>query len=322
MKNPKVFVSYSWDSQEHKDWILALVTELRKNGIDAQYDEFILQKGTVNMNQMMIEQIRDSDYTIIVLTDKYAEKAESFTGGVGYETSLLINEIKENIQKIIPVIRFKGDKSKVIPFYLKGISYNDFSDDNKFYSDFEDLKCKILKKDRIVIEPLGPIPNLYPKDITIDNFNNNISTNNVLIPDFRQITDSDKIIFMINSYNNIIQQLSDLGEQTKHKNPNFDYKIDIVTNKELIIKYYINGMEKKTVKIWLSNILSKHGDIMLSYDQNYFSNTSWNESIGCEIDKNKNLKLKMTMQSYGNTDLKDENEVGIEIWMNIIEYLK
>lgn len=35
MGNPKVFISYSWDSESHKKWVIALSNELRKNGIDA-----------------------------------------------------------------------------------------------------------------------------------------------------------------------------------------------------------------------------------------------------------------------------------------------
>ena len=59
---------------------------------------------------MMIENISKSEYTIVVLTDRYADKSNEFEGGVGYETSLLINSMVENIGKIIPILRNKGDK--------------------------------------------------------------------------------------------------------------------------------------------------------------------------------------------------------------------
>ena len=43
MQNPKVLISYSDDTQEHKRWISELATKLRKNGYvdftdDTQFD--------------------------------------------------------------------------------------------------------------------------------------------------------------------------------------------------------------------------------------------------------------------------------------------
>lgn len=35
MSTPKVFISYSHDTQDHKKWVLDLATRLRNSGIDA-----------------------------------------------------------------------------------------------------------------------------------------------------------------------------------------------------------------------------------------------------------------------------------------------
>lgn len=45
MSAPKVFISYSHDSQQHKDWVLRLANELRTNGIDAKLDQWDLSPG-------------------------------------------------------------------------------------------------------------------------------------------------------------------------------------------------------------------------------------------------------------------------------------
>jgi hypothetical protein len=45
MKIPKVFISYSHDSQEHKKWGLDLATRLRNNGVDAIIDQWELRAG-------------------------------------------------------------------------------------------------------------------------------------------------------------------------------------------------------------------------------------------------------------------------------------
>ena len=45
---PKVFVSYSWDSNEHNEWVSKFVSKLRSNGVDAKYDRLLTQRGTTN----------------------------------------------------------------------------------------------------------------------------------------------------------------------------------------------------------------------------------------------------------------------------------
>lgn len=323
MKKPTVFVSYSWDNQEHKDWVTVLANQLRRNGIDAMIDEFITQKGTVNLNKMMIENIRDKDYTLVILTEKYAEKADGFKDGVGYETSLLINEITDNVSKIIPIMRCSGDTKRAIPFYLKGVSYIDFSNNKNFDEKFEELKYRILNVDRIEMEPLGDIPMLKPRKVTIDTLQRSTGVYDDLIPDFREITDRDKNRFMKDSYKEIVDQLTALAEQTKKKNPMFDFEVDVITAKKCIIKYYINDMEKHSVKIWLGNNFSREENIHLSYGQQRSDgDNSWNEMIQCEVSKNKELKLRLTMSMTGNREDRDAKDISVEIWKNILQYLK
>ncbi|WP_356741458.1 toll/interleukin-1 receptor domain-containing protein [Pseudoalteromonas sp. APC 3250] len=45
MSTPKVFISYSHDSQEHKKWVLDLATRLRNSGVDAIIDQWELRPG-------------------------------------------------------------------------------------------------------------------------------------------------------------------------------------------------------------------------------------------------------------------------------------
>lgn len=45
MSNPKLFISYCWTSEEHKQWVKRLATELRENGVDVQLDQWHLREG-------------------------------------------------------------------------------------------------------------------------------------------------------------------------------------------------------------------------------------------------------------------------------------
>lgn len=45
MKNPKVFISYSWSSPQHEQWVINLATELRQAGVDVILDKWDLKEG-------------------------------------------------------------------------------------------------------------------------------------------------------------------------------------------------------------------------------------------------------------------------------------
>ena len=44
-EHPKVFISYSHDSPEHRRWVSELAVKLRHNGIDAILDQWDLGSG-------------------------------------------------------------------------------------------------------------------------------------------------------------------------------------------------------------------------------------------------------------------------------------
>ena len=46
MSNPSVFISYSHDDQNHKNWVRKLATNLRFHGVDVILDQFDLRIGT------------------------------------------------------------------------------------------------------------------------------------------------------------------------------------------------------------------------------------------------------------------------------------
>ena len=45
LKNPKVFISYSWSSSDHEKWVLNLAEKLRGDGIDVILDKWDLGVG-------------------------------------------------------------------------------------------------------------------------------------------------------------------------------------------------------------------------------------------------------------------------------------
>lgn len=175
MSVPRVFISYSHDTAPHKQWILDLATRLRNAGIDAALDQWDLEPGD-DLPHFMETQLDRADRVMMVCTENYVAKANSGSGGVGYEkmivTSSLMKRIDDN--KIIPIIRQKGTSS--VPIFLKSKLYIDFSNDNEFEAVIDDLIRAIhgeplFKKPELGSNPFTPAEHTPPQknnDVKID----------------------------------------------------------------------------------------------------------------------------------------------------------
>lgn len=88
----KVFISYAWESEEHREWVKALADRLLSDGIDAVLDQYDLELGD-RLPQFMEQSVRSSDYVLIVCTPAYKQKADARIGGVGYEGHIISGEL-------------------------------------------------------------------------------------------------------------------------------------------------------------------------------------------------------------------------------------
>ncbi|WP_424002489.1 SEFIR domain-containing protein [Maribacter sp. IgM3_T14_3] len=136
----KVFVTYSWDSEEHKDNVLSLCDHLRQKGFNATIDRKISQEETApDFTKMMHQAMTDYEKVIIVLSPGYKTKADSFTGGVGTEYSLIINDIVDYPNKYI-LVSLNGVKPEIKPLNFKGREILDLSNPAKENTLFAKLK--------------------------------------------------------------------------------------------------------------------------------------------------------------------------------------
>lgn len=157
MTAPKVFISYSHDSLEHKKWVLDFATRLRNSGIDAVLDQWELGPGG-DLPHFMETNLAAADRILIVCTEKYVKKANSGSGGVGYEKMIVTSDMMQSIdsKKVIPIIRQNGTTQ--VPTFLKTKKYVDFSfDDNNEYS-FDELARDLLDAPIFQKPPIGNAP--------------------------------------------------------------------------------------------------------------------------------------------------------------------
>ncbi len=141
---PRVFVSYSHDSAEHKQWVADLSDKLVGEGLDVIFDGWDLGPG--QDVAVMAEQIRAADKVLIVCTPQYVERANGRKRGAGYEATIVTGELLRNaaVDKFIPVIRKKGPGDEYVPAFLSTKVYVDLSDESSFDAEFRKL-VRVLK---------------------------------------------------------------------------------------------------------------------------------------------------------------------------------
>ena len=138
-EGPKVFISYSHDSPEHKRWVSELGAKLRRNGVDAILDQWEL-KLDQDLTQFVESGIRDADRVLVICTNSYVRKANAGEDGVGYEPMIVTRKLVEDLgtNKFIPIIRPMFGEEKT-PDFLEEQVYVDFTDDTQFDEKFDEL---------------------------------------------------------------------------------------------------------------------------------------------------------------------------------------
>ena len=139
-ETPKVFISYSHDSPEHKQWVSELAVKLRRDGVNAILDQWNLGPDN-DVTQFMEHGIKNSDRVLVICTDSYVRKANTGEVGIADDESMIVTRrIVEDLgtNRFIPIIRQTLWEDKT-PTFLKERVYVDFTDDNQFEEKFEEL---------------------------------------------------------------------------------------------------------------------------------------------------------------------------------------
>jgi tetratricopeptide (TPR) repeat protein len=124
----RVFISYSHDSSEHCDRVLAFVQRLRGDGIDAWIDQFE-ESTDQGWPLWCARQILDAKYVLLICTESYRNRflgLEEFGKGRGvkWEAKVIQNILyyKEINTGFIPVI-FHDSDSRFVPETVREVSW-------------------------------------------------------------------------------------------------------------------------------------------------------------------------------------------------------
>jgi hypothetical protein len=104
--------------------------------------------------------IANADRVLLVCSENYVEKADSGSGGVGYERLIVTAEVVQSIDtiKFVPIIRNNSKSKNVTPIFLGPRLYVDFRNDFEYEIKFEELAREIHTAPALAKPSLGPNP--------------------------------------------------------------------------------------------------------------------------------------------------------------------
>lgn len=139
------FISYSWESEEHKNWVRKLATDLRANGVDALLDQWEVRLGD-DVTEFMERCVSTADYVLLVCTESFGKKANSRSGGIGYEQAIVTADLLNSQPprgRFVCILR-SGAPSLAIPRYMQSRLWVDFRSDGEYHRGLDQLLVHIF----------------------------------------------------------------------------------------------------------------------------------------------------------------------------------
>lgn len=163
----KVFISYSHDSSEHKERVLRFAERLRKDGIDAQIDQYVGGRPPGGWPRWMLDKLDWADFVLLICTETYYRRfrghEQSDMGkGVDWEGQLITLEIynaKSRGTKFMPIIFTRRDK-EFMPEPLSDQFYCLDSEDR-----YQELYSLLTGQAGVPLPELGSAKEVPGKDI-------------------------------------------------------------------------------------------------------------------------------------------------------------
>ena len=169
-KSARLFISYSWSSPAHQQWVLNLATQLREDGVDVTLDKWDLKEGH-DAIKFMEQMVSDPNISkvIIVSDQNYAAKADGRKGGVGTETQIISAEVygKSDQNKFCAVIsELDAEGKPYLPTYYRSRIYIDLSSDDLYPTNYEQLLRWIFGKPAHPKPAIGKPPSFLTDETT------------------------------------------------------------------------------------------------------------------------------------------------------------
>jgi hypothetical protein len=169
-QSPRVFISYSHDSDEHAERVLGLADALRGDGIDVVLDQYVHPAPDEGWPRWMDTNIDRSNFVLLICTETYRRRVmgQEQPGkglGVRWEGSLIYNRIYNDApsgSRFIPIL-LEGALTSDIPNPVQGHTYYRLSRFELSEPGYEGLYRHLTAQAPAPQGPLGSRKTLPPR---------------------------------------------------------------------------------------------------------------------------------------------------------------
>lgn len=146
MRQPRVFISYSHDTEVHQERVLRLAERLRLDGLCACLDQYVEGTPEEGWPRWMLNKLDEADFVLVVCTETYYRRFRGHEdGGKGrgadWEGATITQGIyddKSRGVKFVPVI-LQSDKEDFIPEPLRGQTHYELTSEERYQDLYEFL---------------------------------------------------------------------------------------------------------------------------------------------------------------------------------------
>jgi hypothetical protein len=159
---PKAFISYSWSSLEHQQWVLDLAERLVSDEVEIILDKWELREGQDKF-AFMERMVTDEEVSkVLAICDRqYVKKANERKGGAGTESQIISKEVyeKDDQTKFIAiVVEYDENGNEFVPTFFGGRIFIDMSTEERLLENYDQLLRAIYNKPLHAKPSLGKPP--------------------------------------------------------------------------------------------------------------------------------------------------------------------
>jgi len=160
MNTPTVFISYSHDSPEHAERVLALSERLRDDGITTRLDQYVNGTPSNGWPRWMLDRLDEADSVIVVCTETYYKRfrghEEPGKGkGVDWEGAIITQEMydaRNDTSQFVPIFFMPADEA-FVPEPLRPLTHYLLNSEEN-YNDLYDF---LLGQAGVEPRPIGTL---------------------------------------------------------------------------------------------------------------------------------------------------------------------
>jgi tetratricopeptide (TPR) repeat protein len=237
-KPPRVFISYSHDSEEQMDQVLILANRLRAEGIDCSIDQYE-QSPAKGWHRWMMDEIEGADFVLMIFTAKYiqhfwSKEEDAMAMGVAWEGAIITQDLyaqQGKNSKYIPIL-FSSENTDAIPKILRNTSRYDLRKSNGYERLYRRLtnQPENTKPELSILQKLPSNERKYIFNLPLERLD---------------MKEKEHCNLPRGRYNNFVGRKQEILELLKRISPNYRQHVNVVAG--------IGGVGKTSLVIEVAN---------------------------------------------------------------------